>query len=166
MSREHEAEIEAEIERIRSLPINEVRTQWRQMFKLPPPSSLGKDMLGRMIAYRIQEKAFGGLSRASRRILDELAGGKQAIEPARRRLKPGTVLVREYQGERHTVTVAPDGFVWREATYTSLSTIAHLVTGTNWNGPKFFGLRSASDKIRKAEESMPDISRRSNRRAR
>jgi hypothetical protein len=166
MSREQEAEIEAEIERIRSLPINEVRTQWRQMLKLPPPSSLGKDMLGRMIAYRIQEKAFGGLSRASRRVLDELAGGKQAIEPARRRLKPGTVLVREYQGERHTVTVAPDGFVWREETYTSLSTIAHLVTGTNWNGPKFFGLRLASDKIRKAEESMPDISRRSKRRAR
>jgi hypothetical protein len=166
MSREHEAEIEAEIERIRSLPINEVRTQWRQMFKLPPASSLGKDMLRRMIAYRIQEKAFGGLSRASRRILGELAGGKQAIEPARRRLKPGTVLVREYQGERHTVTVAPDGFVWREATYTSLSTIAHLVTGTNWNGPKFFGLRLASDKTRKAEESMPDISRRSKRRAR
>jgi hypothetical protein len=133
---------------------------------LPPPSSLGKDMLGRMIAHRIQEKAFGELSRASRRVLDELAGGKQAIEPAIRRLKPGTVLVREYQGERHTVTVAPDGFVWREETYTSLSTIAHLVTGTNWNGPKFFGLRLASDKTRKAEESMPDISRRSKRWAR
>jgi hypothetical protein len=111
-------------------------------------------------------KAFGGLSRVSRRVFDELAGGKQTIEPARRRLKPGTVLVREYQGERHTVTVAPDGFVWREETYTSLSTIAHLVTGTNWNGPKFFGLRLASDKTRKAEESMPDISRRSKRRAR
>jgi hypothetical protein len=166
MSREHEAEIEAEIERIRSLPIDEVRTQWRQMFKLPPPSSLGKDMLGRMIAYRTQEKALGGLSRASRRLLEDLGGGKQAIEAARRRLKPGTVLVREYQGERHTVTVAPDGFVWREETYASLSTIAHLVTGTSWNGPKFFGLRVARDKTSKAEESVPDISRRDKRGAR
>ena len=58
-----------------------------------------------------------------------------------RRLKPGTVLVREYQGERHAVTVVANGFVWREATYASLSTIARAITGTNWNGPRFFGLR-------------------------
>jgi Protein of unknown function (DUF2924) len=58
-----------------------------------------------------------------------------------RRLKPGTVLVREYQGARHTVTVVANGFVWREATYASLSTIAQAITGTNWNGPRFFGLR-------------------------
>jgi hypothetical protein len=58
-----------------------------------------------------------------------------------RRLKPGTVLVREYQGERHTVTVVANGFVWREAPYASLSTIARTITGTNGNGPRFFGLR-------------------------
>ena len=56
--------------------------------------------------------------------------------------KPGTVLVREYQGERHTVTVVPSGFVWRETTYASLSTIARAITGTTWNGPRFFGLRT------------------------
>ena len=128
MSGENEAEIEAEIERIRSLPINEMRALWRHTFKLPPPSALGKDMLGRMIAYRLQEKALGGLSRASRRLLDDLGGGEPTIEPARRRLKPGTVLVREYQGERHTVTIAQDGFVWRDETYASLSIIARLVT--------------------------------------
>lgn len=77
MFQKHEAEIEVEIERIRSLPIDEVRTRWRQMFKLPPPSALGKDMLGRMIAYGIQEKALGGLSRASRRLLDDLGGVKR-----------------------------------------------------------------------------------------
>ncbi len=58
-----------------------------------------------------------------------------------RRLKPGTVLVREYQGKRHTVTVVPGGYVWGEATYASLSTIACAITGTAWSGPRFFGLR-------------------------
>ena len=54
---------------------------------------------------------------------------------------PGTVLLREYQGERHTVTVVAKGYVWREATYASLSIIARAITGTAWNGPRFFGLR-------------------------
>ena len=59
-----------------------------------------------------------------------------------RRIKPGTVLVREYQGDRHTVTVVPNGYVWHETTYASLSVIARAITGTAWNGPRFFGLRS------------------------
>ena len=59
-----------------------------------------------------------------------------------RRLKVGTVLVREYQGERHTVTVVGDGYVWRDATYASLSTIARAITGTAWSGPRFFGVRA------------------------
>ena len=71
----------------------------------------------------------------------------------KRRLKTGTVLVREYQGERHTVTVAPDGFVWQAATYGSLSTIARAITGTAWGGPRFFGLRSANSK---QEDQEPD----------
>jgi len=59
-----------------------------------------------------------------------------------RRLKPGTVLVREYQGERHTVTVVPGGYLWRETIYTSLSTVARAITGTTWNGHRFFGLKT------------------------
>jgi hypothetical protein len=69
-----------------------------------------------------------------------LARGEKPNE-LNRRLKAGTVLVREYQGERHTVTVVPDGFVWHDTTYSSLSTIARAITGTAWNGPRFFGLR-------------------------
>ena len=67
------------------------------------------------------------------------SGRSEADRP--RRLKPGTVLLREYQGERHTVTVVANGYVWREATYASLSIIARAITGTAWNGPRFFGLR-------------------------
>ena len=166
MSREGELEIEAEIEQIRSLPIDEIRALWRQTFKSQPPPALGKDMLGRMISYHIQEKALGGLTRAALRLLDDIGRGKPAVETARRRLKPGTVLVREYQGERHSVVVASDGFVWREETYASLSTIARLVTGTNWNGPKFFGLRLSSGKADKTEAALCSPSRRSKQRPR
>ena len=74
-----------------------------------------------------------------------VGAGPTGVELARadrsRRLKPGTVLLREYQGERHTVTVVAKGYVWREATYASLSIIARAITGTAWNGPRFFGLR-------------------------
>jgi Protein of unknown function (DUF2924) len=163
MSGKEEAELEAEIEHIRSLPIDGIRALWRQTFKLQPPAALGKDMLGRMIAYHIQEKALGGLSRASRRLLDDFEWGKPAIETAHRRLKPGTVLVREYQGERHSVLVASDGFVWREETYASLSIVARLITGTNWNGPKFFGLRLNGGKADTAEMAVHSPSRRAKR---
>jgi Protein of unknown function (DUF2924) len=165
VSREGEAELEAEIEQIRSLPIEGVRALWRRNFKSQLPSALGKDMLGRMISYHIQQKALGGLSRASQRLLDDIGRGKSAAETAPRRLKPGTVLVREYQGERHSVVVASDGFVWNEETYASLSTIARLVTGTNWSGPKFFGLRLSSGKADKTEAAMRSPPRRSKGRA-
>ena len=93
-----------------------------------------------MIAYRIQEEAFGGLDRETVKLLDRLAGGGKP-GALNRRLKAGTVLVREYQGERHTVTIVPGGFSWQDRTYLSLSAIAREITGTPWNGPRFFGLR-------------------------
>ena len=153
--------LEAEIDQIRSLPISEVKALWRQTFKSLPPSALGKDMLGRMICYHLQEKALGGLSRASLRLLDEIGRGGPANKNRQRHLKPGTVLVREYQGERHSVVVASDGFVWREETYASLSTIACLITGTKWNGPKFFGLRVSSGEVDKTGAGTPSRPRRS-----
>ena len=90
-----------------------------------------------MIAWRMQEQAFGGLDRESLTFLEGLArhGGSP-----RRQLKPGTVLVRDYHGQRHAVTVAPDGFNWQGTTYASLSAIARAITGTAWSGPRFFAL--------------------------
>jgi Protein of unknown function (DUF2924) len=131
------AAIEAEIAHLRSLALDALRRRWRAVFGRTPPAALSKDLLGRMIAWRLQEQVFGGLDRESLSFLDGLArhGGS-----SRRRLKPGTVLVREYQGQRHTVTVAPDGFNWQGTTYTSLSAIARAITGTAWSGPRFFAL--------------------------
>jgi hypothetical protein len=132
------AAIEAEIARLRSLALYVLRRRWRAVFGRTPPAALSKDLLGRMIARRLQEQAFGGLDRESLTFLDGLArrGGLP-----RRQLKPGTVLVREYDGRRHTVTVAADGFEWQGTTYASLSAIARAITGTAWSGPRFFAVR-------------------------
>jgi hypothetical protein len=133
--------IEAEIDRVRSLGLDELRTLWRTTLRSSPPPAFTKDLMARFICWHIQEQALGGLDPDTAKLLDGLARGNKPGADGPRRLKPGTVLVREYQGERHTVTVVPDGYVWREATYASLSTIARAITGTAWNGPRFFGLR-------------------------
>ena len=147
--------IEAEIERIRSLGLDALRTRWRSMSGAAPPAAFTRGFSARMVAYRIQEEAFGGLDRATIRLLDGLARGEKPGADVKRRLKAGTVLVREYQGERHTVTVAPGGFVWRGTTYGSLSTIACAITGTAWGGPRFFGLRSPNSNQEDQEPDKP-----------
>jgi hypothetical protein len=138
--------IEAEIERIRSLGLEALRSEWRTMYGASPPAGLTKDIMARIMAYRLQEQALGGPDRAVIRTLERVARGEKPGTEPPRRLKAGTVLIREYQGQRHTVTVVPDGFVWQGSTYTSLSTIAKAITGTAWSGPRFFGLRSGADR--------------------
>ena len=135
--------IAAEIARIRSLPPAALRRRWRAEFGRQPPAGLSRDLLVRMIAMRLQERTFGGLDRESRTFLDGLA--RQGGGSPGRQLKPGTVLVREYRGERHTVTVTREGFDWQGTTYPSLSAIARAITGTSWNGPRFFNVCAAGN---------------------
>jgi hypothetical protein len=97
-------------------------------------------LLLRTLAWQLQEKAFGGHDKATLQLL-EAYGQKQAGDARCQRLKAGTVLVREFGGARYTVTIVREGFVWQEKTYSSLTAIARVITGTNWNGPRFFGLR-------------------------
>src|SRR5262249_41460929 len=82
-----------------------------------------------------------GHDKATLRLLDGLARGEVSRAAGKPRLRPGTVLMREHGGGRHTVTVAPDGFVWQDRTYSSLSAVARPITGTSWHGRRFFGLR-------------------------
>lgn len=137
------AALRMEIARIRSLKIDDLRGLWRATFKKDVPKALTKDLVSRMLIWRLQEQAFGGFDRATLKILGSYAKGQPMEAKRLRRLKPGTELVREYQGERHTVIVMTEGFAWRGVTYKSLTTIAKEITGTNWNGPRFFGLRVA-----------------------
>ena len=110
-----------------------------------PPACFKSDLLFRALAYQIQVKALGGLDRASERLLDRLA---EAEDPTpvlaslrQRRIKPGSELIREWAGSIHRVVVVENGYAYAGQTYGSLSEIACLITGTNWNGPRFFGLR-------------------------
>jgi len=141
MSKPTESEIIAEVEKLRTLSKEGLRPRWSKLFGKTPPPALTKDLLGRMIAWRIQEKFYGGHDKATLRLLDGLARREVAKPATEPRLRPGTVLMREHGGVRHTVTVTPDGFVWQDRTYPSLSAIARAITGTSWNGRRFFGLR-------------------------
>jgi hypothetical protein len=99
------------------------------------------------LAYRVQAAAFGDLDKATARLLDRIAeearAGKRAEVPVPDRvgLRPGTLLVREWEGTTQRVMVMAEGFAWNGTTYASLSQVARAITGTRWNGPRFFGLR-------------------------
>jgi hypothetical protein len=133
--------VRAEVARIQGMSKYELTVLWRQTLQTHPPQGFTKGLIARYLAFHVQEKAFGGLDRETKNFLNALARGREPDTPRPRRLKAGTVIIREYQGERHEVKVAPDGFIWREKSYSSLSMIAREITGTNWNGPRFFGVR-------------------------
>ena len=139
------AAVAAEIDRVRSLSGAALRRRWQAEFGRPLPRSLSVHLLRRMIANRIQEEAFGTLDRATLKLLDGLAR-RDGARRGERNLKIGTVLVRvvgDYHGRRQTVTVGPEGYVWEGTSYSSLSAIARAITGTVWNGPRFFAVKSA-----------------------
>jgi hypothetical protein len=144
---------------LEQLGLDALRTLWRVTFRSSPPPGFTKDLMARFLCWHFQEQARSGLDPET-----ALARGGKPGADRPRRLKPGTVLLREYQGERHTVTVVPNGYVWRETTYASLSTIARAITGTSWNGPRFFGLRSGAESTALPEAAnvtpAPDNKRR------
>ena len=138
------------------MPLAELQAAWQREFRLAPPKGLWRDLLLRTLTWRLQEKAFGGHDKATERLLT--ASGNTKKERAgegklNRRLKTGTVLVRDFGGARHTVTLVPEGFVWQEKIFSSLSAIAKLITGTNWNGPKFFGLREGGPRAGSGDQT-------------
>jgi hypothetical protein len=143
--------VEAELDRLPTTPIVDLRKRHRELFQAEPPKAFGPDLLRRNIAHRIQEKAYGGLPRSTQRLLDQLVGAATAKLNGRielpRRIKPGSELVRTWKGKSHRVTVLADGFSYDGKRFASLSEIASEITGTRWNGPRFFGLRSASNKV-------------------
>ena len=126
----------------------QLRAEWtRQHRAVPPPYHA--DLLVRGLAYRIQEKATGGLPPAARRTLDRL--GRQLAETGRielereLRIKPGTRLVRAWGGKTHHVLVGETGYTFQDRHYASLSRIAQEITGAKWSGPRFFGLVRGAD---------------------
>jgi hypothetical protein len=152
--------VEDELDRLPVIPIAQLRVRYREVFRTDPPKAFGPDLLRRSIAHRIQEKAYGGLSRSAQRLFDQMIKAYAAKPNGKlilpRRIKPGSVLVREWKSKSHRVMVLAEGFAYDGSTFGNLSEIASLITGVRWNGPRFFGLRSktqASD-----EAATPDRS--------
>jgi len=135
--------LDQQLDRLATLSPVELRAEWRRVYRAPPPQ-LTTDLLVRGIAWQIQVKAFGGLSRSAERALDQRAG----LVPAKRsldtsRLKPGTRLVRRWQNITYDVLVVEDGFLFKDEVFGSLSAVAEAITGTRWSGPRFFGLKTS-----------------------
>jgi hypothetical protein len=151
--------LDAEIAHLRGLDLHGLRARWKSMFRRQPPSHLPRHLLFAVLAYRLQAGELGDLDPAAARLLKQIAIGgstreasRWADEFGRRRaeLKAGTILLREWNAQAHRVTVVDEGFAWNGKTYDSLSKVAFAITGTKWNGPRFFGLR---DKIPVETES-------------
>jgi len=130
------------LDRLEEIGPAELKEEWARCHGAPAPS-VTPDLLRLGIAYRLQEKKQGGLSRESKRLLRQtiaLASQDNATAAPPRRLTPGTRLVRDWHGVGHTVTVLDEGFEYEGRTWRSLTAIAEAITGTHRNGPRFFGL--------------------------
>lgn len=128
---------------------------WNRSVGTPAPRRISRDLLLLALAYHKQEQMEGGLSEAALKRLAGLAdrdGDDGTPPPPLPQLRPGTRLVREWRGEAHQVTVLEDGFEYREMNYRSLSQIARSITGTQWSGPLFFGLRKANGSGRESSD--------------
>jgi hypothetical protein len=133
------------LSRLPTLDIGELRQEWRSLYKTQAPGNLSRELLVRAVAYRMQEVALGGLrpprQRQLRQIAQQFKQTGAVNTPARPELKPGTRLMREWQGRTYDALVLDDGFSWQGTSYRSLSAIARKITGTAWSGPLFFGLK-------------------------
>jgi hypothetical protein len=118
---------------------------WAENFNKDPPPKLRKELMVPVLAYRIQEREFGGLSNSARRQLREVAASLKTTKPSQERPdsdpQTGTRLLRVWRGETHEVIATGNGYLYRGKTYSSLSRIAREITGTQWSGPLFFGVR-------------------------
>ena len=150
-----EASVEIEIVHLRGLDLKGLRARWQSVLQRPAPDHLPRHLLFATLVYRIQADRFGDLDHETRQLLDLT----DPTEPARAmtarlvcfdrkksKLTPGTVLVREWDRRSQRVMVMSDGFAWNGQPYDSLSKVAFAITGTRWNGPRFFGLRDREDR--------------------
>ena len=148
--------LSAEIENLGNLGRERLDQAWRDLFESDRPRRVCGDLLIKALGYRLQEKASGGLKTSTRRLLERWGrnGSERGplAEPARTRLKAGTVLVREWHGVTHRVTVLDDGFDFDGERFRSLSEIARKITGVRWSGPLFFGLKSFAREQRHGAE--------------
>jgi hypothetical protein len=178
-------DLEAELAKLERLSFDDLRLRWRNHWGRLAPAHLSRALLFRVMAYRLQAEVFGDLDRKTIRMLERLAddaphksvgngpatprsdghaesevsSARAAYEPLN--LKPGALLIREWQGRLERVTVVDDGFAWNGATYGSLSATAFAITGTKWNGHRFFGVRRRHRILARRCEEDPSLKKSS-----
>ena len=136
----------ARLAALKAMSVNDLKTEWQVLFNAPAPNN-SRTFLESRLAYRIQELTYGGPDKQTRRLLDLLADEVEGTLTRKAQIADprnpvvGTKLIREWDGTAHTVTVLKDGFDWGGQRYKSLSAVARAITGTRWNGYRFFGLR-------------------------
>ena len=136
-------ELGREITRLPALDVPALRQRWAALFGDEPSPNLGRALLIRAIAYRLQEKALAGLKPSTQRLLGRIADNRSKDAPQsipQRRASAGTVLIRQWRGVSHRVTVRDNDVVYQGRRYKSLSEVARAITGSRWSGPLFFGL--------------------------
>jgi hypothetical protein len=147
--------VEDAIAYLRGLDLRGLRARWLSIFQSPAPAHLTRHLLFSVIAYRLQADRFGDLDSATKQVLERTVAKEAAsamsarlasFDQKKNELTPGTILVREWNRKSQRVMVMADGFAWNGQTYDSLSKVAFAITGTKWNGPRFFGLRAKSDR--------------------
>jgi hypothetical protein len=147
--------VEDEIAHLRDLDLRGLRARWHSVFQRQAPAHLTRHLLFAVIAYQIQADRFGDLDHATRQVLDRTVAKEAGplmsarlarFDQKRNELTLGTVLVREWDRRSQRVMVMADGFAWNGQAYDSLSKVAFAITGTKWNGPRFFGLRDKGDR--------------------
>ncbi len=141
--------VEIEIGHLRGLDLAGLRARWRASTGRAAPAHLAKGLLLRLLAYRLQADALGDLDPGTIRFLERLASdrvpkGTSIPLPDGDLVRPGALLVREWEGATHRVMALAEGYAWNGGTYRSLSEVARAITGTRWNGPRFFGLRDGA----------------------
>jgi hypothetical protein len=142
-----DARLDEQLAALGTMSSAQLRDEWRSVFREPAPA-MSPDLLARGIAYRLQERVFGGLPASTKREIKRLVrdyekNGSVGAAPEVQ-LKPGTRLSRDWGGRTHHVLVMDEGFIFQDRQFNSLTQIAHAITGTNWSGPRFFGLRRRS----------------------
>jgi hypothetical protein len=134
-------ELYGELASLPALGPERLKERWRILYGTEPPPRISEDLLRRAI----QERAFGGLKPSTRRLLQRIAEDARPRSSSATptcRLSAGAVLIREWQGTSHQVTVLEDGVLFRGTRHRSLSEVARKITGNRWSGPLFFGLKA------------------------
>lgn len=130
-------DLERAIAEIESLDRPGCLSRWREVFGRSPPKYLSPQFMRRVLIWETQNQVLGGISTKTARRLKQIASGKAAPTFA----KPGSLLVREWNGRTYQVEVVDGGYVMDGRTWRSLSAIARHITGARWSGPRFFGVQ-------------------------